>query len=372
VTPPAEQILIVRHGHGRGRLPNYLQWALDDIARLRPRLSARLRFHDTGQASPDLVGVGSVVFWLADPLRERYPQCYLEAVRIRDEARAQGMRIVNDPDALSNTIKSVQAKRWRATGISTPRHYPFATRYELEGALREASFPVVLRADQLHALEGMSVCATPEDVLALPDKVIRYPGALAEFVDVRSGYEGSSPDTAWSQLFHKKRQFVFGPVTRTSHLFFSTEPLVASHTCTFRLAPQHISRWQRVISRVTKRVPQANARRWKAITAENPANRRVFDLFQQALREDIRYWERGSEHAHVMRAAMDALGLDFAAIDYSSLADGSVVLWEANPHFNLPSARQRMLPKERRTNERLQSYGDAIAEFLGSLADDAV
>jgi hypothetical protein len=106
--------------------------------------------------------------------------------------------------------------------------------------------------------------------------------------------------------------------------------------------------------------------------AANPSNRIAFDLFQEALREDIRYWEAGSEHTDVMRAAMSVLELDFAAIDYSSLADGSVVLWEANPHFNLPPARQRMLPKQRRTRERLRSYGDAIAEFLGSLVDDGV
>jgi hypothetical protein len=367
MTTPAEKILIVRHGPGRGRLSNYLQWALDDIAKRQPRLSARLRFHHTGESAPDLGGVRAVVFWLSDPLRERYPDCYVEAARIRDAARSRGVRIVNDPDALSNTIKSVQARWWRAAGVPTPAHYPFATRNQLEDALGRAAFPVVLRADQLHALEGMRVCATPDDVLALPDETIRYPGALAEFVDVRSGYEASNPRTAWSQLFHKKRQFVFGHVTRTSHLFFSAEPLVASSTCTFRLAPEHVSWWQRAVARLTKRLPQANASRWKAILAENPASRPAFDLFQDALREDLRYWEAGSDRADVMRAAMSALGLDFAAIDYSSLADGSVVLWEANPHFNLPSARQRMLPKERRTRERLTSYGDAIAEFLGSL-----
>jgi hypothetical protein len=371
MTTPAEQILVVRHGHGRGRLPNYLQWALDDIARRRPRLASRFRFHHTGGPPPDLDGVRAVVFWLADPLRERYPQCYAEAARIRDEARAQGMRIINDPDALSNTIKSVQARKWRAAGVSTPRHHPFTTRHQLKEALRTVPFPVVLRADQLHALEGMRVCTTPDDVLALPDEAIRYPGALAEFVDVRSGYEATGQRSVWSQLFHKKRQFVFGHVTRTSHLFFSAEPLVASHTCTFRLASQQVSRWQRAVARLAKRLPQASTRRWKVIIAESPSSRVEFDLFEDALREDVRYWETRSEDADVMRAAMNALGLDFAALDYSSLADGSVVLWEANPHFNLPSARQRMLPRERRTSERLRSYGDAIAEFLASLADDA-
>jgi hypothetical protein len=371
MTTPAEQILVVRHGHGRGRLPNYLQWALDDIARRRPLLWSRLRFHDTGAAFPDLGGIRAVVFWLADPLRERYPQCYLEAERIRDEARAQGMRIINDPDALSNTIKSVQARKWRAAGVSTPRHHPFTTRHQLKEALRTVPFPVVLRADQLHALEGMRVCTTPDDVLALPDEAIRYPGALAEFVDVRSGYEATRQRSVWSQLFHKKRQFVFGHVIRTSHLFFSPDPLVSSQTCTFRLPTQHISRWQRAIARLGKRLPQASTRRWKAMIAESPSSRTAFELFQDALREDVRYWEAGSEKPDVMKVAMNALELDFGAVDYSSLADGSVVLWEANPHFNLPPARQRMLPKQRRTRERLQSYGDALAEFLRSLADDS-
>jgi hypothetical protein len=70
-----------------------------------------------------------------------------------------------------------------------------------------------------------------------------------------------------------------------------------------------------------------------------------------------------------MAAAVRALDLDYAAVDYSSRADGSVVLWEANPHFGQPGRRNRNLYRRRRTRRRVQSYREAIGDFLGAVAD---
>ena len=75
--------------------------------------------------------------------------------------------------------------------------------------------------------------------------------------------------------------------------------------------------------------------------------------------------------APATRAAMTALGIDFAAIDYSSLGNGDVILWEANPYFYFPPMRERMFVRERRTPERVASYHAAIGDFLERLADGA-
>jgi hypothetical protein len=189
VTPrDGGDVLVVRHGPDRGRLHGYLQEVFDAVARRHPDVAARLRFHETGAPPPDLDGVAAVLFLLADPLRELYPPCYAEARAVADEARSRGIAVANDPDALSNTVKSVQAARWRERGIPTPAHLAFRDQHELEAVLGDVRFPAILRADELHAQEGMRLCRSAEEVVALPPDAIRYPGALAEFVDVRAGY----------------------------------------------------------------------------------------------------------------------------------------------------------------------------------------
>lgn len=71
-----------------------------------------------------------------------------------------------------------------------------------------------------------------------------------------------------------------------------------------------------------------------------------------------------------MLRACEVLGLQFAAIDYSSLSDGSFVIWEANPHFRLPKLRDVRLPKQRLAAQRIASYYDAVGDFLGSLIEE--
>ena len=71
-----------------------------------------------------------------------------------------------------------------------------------------------------------------------------------------------------------------------------------------------------------------------------------------------------------MQRALGALGLEFAAIDYSDLADGGVILWEANPHPQIPRLEQIKMPYLRRASERLATYHDAIGEFFRELASE--
>ena len=84
---------------------------------------------------------------------------------------------------------------------------------------------------------------------------------------------------------------------------------------------------------------------------------------------DLAYWEQGEEAPDVLRQAVRSLGLDYAAVDYATRADGSVVLWEANPHFGQAGRRHRNLMRRRRTIERLSSYRAAVADFLVAVAD---
>lgn len=339
-TARSGDVLIVRHGPERGRLPNYLQGVLDEIIAARPALGRRLRYYNTGEPRPSLNGIASVVFWLGDPVRELYPACFADALPIAQDATQRGLRIINHPQALSNTIKSVQADLWLNAGLPAIAHKRFTDRSGMIAAVSQTHFPAILRADEQHAQIGTRLCATADEVLQVPAAEVHYPAALVEFVDVRPSHRRwLRRSSLFAQLFHKKRQFVFGSRTCNSHLFFSTNPLVASHTSTFLGVPP-----------------------WPT----DPIVRRQLD---EAIALDVAYWERGSEAAATMRAAVDALGLDFAAIDYASRGDGSVVLFEANPYFHFPPMRDRMLPDERRTVERVAGYYAHIGDMLERLCD---
>ena len=69
-----------------------------------------------------------------------------------------------------------------------------------------------------------------------------------------------------------------------------------------------------------------------------------------------------------MARAVRALELDFAAIDYSRKPDGSLVLWEANPHPSLPVWRHQALPVARRLRGRWLRLFDGALRFLDELA----
>ena len=335
-------MLVVRHGEGRGRLPRYLQECLDALGRSHPAIARRLRVHHTGSPAPELGAARAVVFWLADPLRESYPTCYAEACTIADAARARGIRIVNPPEALSNSVKSVQAALWQAAGVPTPAHRRFAARSELEACLPTVSFPAIVRADDLHGQWHMHVCRTADEALAVVDQRWRYPGSIAPLVDTRADYRQRDAPPPWSAFFHKKRVFVFGDVLCPTHLYFSDGPIVAQRTST--LYPYRKLR-----------------RRGRLIEAQR--------RYGSSIAADLAYVNRAAEHGDLMRRAARVLGLDFMAIDYASTADGGVVLWEANPYFHLPPWYANPLPVKRRLWRRFRRFHDSLAAFFRSLLD---
>lgn len=90
-------ILIVRHGQARARLYPYLDAVFQYISAFYPGLYKKLLFHETGSPLPHLNGIKTVVFLLADPLKEMYPSCYEEARAIARDARSLNLRIINAP-----------------------------------------------------------------------------------------------------------------------------------------------------------------------------------------------------------------------------------------------------------------------------------
>ena len=344
--PAAGLILVIRHGPNRGPhinlrsfRPASYQPIVDDL-RIRHRAVAdRLRFWNTGTPPPELEGFSTILCLLQDPLRERFPNCYREVKELTDHARERGIRVVNPPEMLSNSVKSTQARLWKQAGIPTPDHRPFRNAEELRQAAQEIRFPVFVRSDLHHTQEGMSLCATREALDAIPTDRLSFPGTLCGFIDTREGYKISAPGTPWAEFYHKKRAMVFGDEVVNNHVFFGSNPIVSSKTCTFShyrsLNPLH---------------------RWRAT-----------QHCQEHIALDNAFFEAPTENATVLRRAARTLGLDWAAIDYSTSANGEVVLWEANPHFALQMWPLQILPGPRHVADRHHGIHDAIARFLETL-----
>ena len=341
-------ILLVRHGPGLGRFAGYGERTLQWIRRRDPALAERILVHETGTGAlpTAAAGAGAVVFWMADPLRELYPECHAEATQIAELAARRGARVVNPPAALSNTIKSTQARLWERAGVPCAVSHRFAGRAELEALLATMAMPVIVRPDLLHAQEGMRICGTPAEAVEAVEVDGRYPGALVPFVDTREDYRRRDPANLWAQFYHKKRVYVFGDVVLPSCIFFSRSPVVAWKGSTF----SRYDGWRSLLE-------------WAAYL-------RRFD--REAVAADIAFVRNPPEQPALMRRATSALGLDFAAIDYSTFVDGSVVLWEANPHPYIPGWRSTGMPLVRRTLPRLARIHAQIAEFFRSLIHDTV
>jgi hypothetical protein len=341
VGAPQPGLLIVRHGPGRGRLPGYLAPALKRLAELDPAKLVGVRFHETGSsAAPDLSDVAAVFFWLADPLREMYPDCFAEAAEIEARARAAGLRLVNPPSSLSNSIKSVQARLWIDAGIPTPPCVPVENREQLEAAANGTGFPVLLKSDRLHAQERMVFCASAAALRAYPDVSLPLPGVVSPFIDTRAGWADRRPGTPWAAAHHKKRLIVFGDVLQARNVFFSDGPIVGLSTSSiWRFRPRD----------------------------GRPSRPGLFGLRRRERAElaiDLAYFRTGECDApDVMRRAARVLGFGFAAIDYSVFADGRVCLWEANPYHYVPGPRSYVLPEQRHFQERY----DAFCRALGAL-----
>jgi hypothetical protein len=341
-----ERILFVRHGPGRGphiRLsrfrPKIYQPMLDEFAIRYPELRQAIDVWETGTAPPPLDKYAAVVCVLCDPLRELYPECYRDASAVAEQANRLGIRVVNPPDALSNSIKSRQADLLTRAGIPTPKHVAFRNRQELVDAVRQVQFPAIVRADLLHAQQSMRLCRTAEEVLALREESIAYPGAIAELVDTREGFRKTMPGTPWATHFHKKRAFVFGEHVVNNHVFFGNSPIVGGKTSTFGHY-QSLNPIRRMLA--------------------NAACREHIEL-------DYAYFRKGEEHSDQLRKVSKALGQEFVAIDYSCTADGGIVVWEANPHFCLYPWPFEVLARQRRLRERHGRFHEAIQQFFVDL-----
>lgn len=345
-------VLVVRHGEGRGRIPDYGRHMLDRLRTTNPGLSSRLSVHGTGQAPVDVAGARAVVFWLADPL-ELYPACLDEASRIAERAHGLGLPIVNPPAALAGFSKSKQLKAWREAGIPTPAGEPFASPVELGIIAHRSSYPILIRGDTQHGETGR-YCARVSEVLPLPGSAGAFPGIVSEFVDVRSAWRRSRPTTVWARFHHRRRVYVVGDEVVPGTLYFSRDPVVSRSSST-------LQDYRERARRIRERTPSGKRRALQLALA------RLGTEHRRCLRAERRFLAASADSPELMVRAAQVLGLGFAAIDYSLFPDGTPMLWELNPYPFIPGARQTPFPELRGIPQALERLYGAVEKLFEKL-----
>ncbi|MEX1251720.1 MAG: hypothetical protein WEA77_11060 [Hyphomonas sp.] len=333
-------ILVVTHGPGRGRSVPTGRAFLTRLETRAPELAARLQFHQTGKAAPSLSGIGLVVFWLGDPLRQKYPECYRDAVDIARSAARRGIAVLNSPDALSNTAKATQSAIWQPAGIPSAPVRCVRSGEELLTAFSELAGPSLLRGDDTHAERAIRVLSDQADADRAA-RELRAPAALVRIHDVRSEFRaaGADPSSLFCRFHHKARAFVFRGEVKASHLFFSRDLVVGLSNCLLAREARPKRRFLRSLG----------FRR---------------DLFNDLIATDLTYFGADMSYKDVLVRAVAALGLDVAAVDYSIRPDGTPILWEANPYFWLPRGEESVLSAERHAVERVDASLDWLARCL--------
>jgi hypothetical protein len=340
-------LLIVRHGPSRGRNPDYWQTFFDYLERARPDIFCRIRFAETGGPQPSLDGIGAVLFLLGDPLRELYPHCYEEAVKIREHAATKGISVYHDPDVISGFTRESQFHAWKEASIPTPWVRPFSEINELCDILCKVEPPFLLRAPYGRSQRDIRLIRDVAELEPNLHDSCMTAGVITEFVDTREGFRRKDPTSVYAWYFHKKRIHVLGNTVRTNHVYFSLDPIVGLKTSNFEVRRPDLMDLKSPIPYLRKY--------WK---------------LPQCIQEDYGYWKAGTEHENLMIRATRALGLAFTAIDYSTLADGSVILWEANPYPATVS--KSPLPRLRHSQGRAEGIHARLGEALLTLIPDPV
>ncbi|MGE0440208.1 MAG: hypothetical protein AB7L66_11425 [Gemmatimonadales bacterium] len=246
-----------------------------------PEVRARFELRPLGAAVRDWSRYRLHVPWLQDPVQAWSARAYRRALRLNDECRARGIPVVNPVDQLANAGKAAGAAHIASVGFRTPRVVPVGDWARFRRDRAGLAFPFLLREDWGHGAITVRV-DNEADLAAVRVESFRRPVA-SEFVDV------VSPDG----LFRKYRYVVAGDlgVRQSVHV----------------------------------------ASRWEVRGTPDRA------VYSEAIRDEEIAFTSSPEPEHErFQAARRALGVDFAAFDYSHDQEGRLVVWEANP---LPSIR---------------------------------
>ncbi len=326
-------------------MPQYGDHILDWLRAERPDLARRIRVHETGTAPPVLDDVRGIFFWLADPLKIKYPDCYAETLAIQEEAQRRRLPMMNRPTALANYDKAAQARRFQEAALPSPPAILIESLDDLDDCVQRFGLPLLVRGSQSFSQEGTIVLRTRRDVASvqmagLPGRAIATP-----LMDVRGPRAGSEARDLWGRHYHRKRVLLIGDVCVPYSLFFARTPVVSQETSVYA-DYQSWRRRFRALGRLRKPALAFAARRLG---------------IRRALELEGEFAEAPLESEEVFRRAGACLELEFLAFDFATTPTGEIMIWEANPFPYLAAADSTFLGNWRNSEPTVRRAYRAFA-----------
>jgi glutathione synthase/RimK-type ligase-like ATP-grasp enzyme len=260
----------------------------------------------------------AIAFYYHDPLKDLYPDIYRYAKKIESLCIKHNIRMINKPDALSNSKKSTQLIILSENGINVAKAYPFNNKDELSRISSE-DYPIFIRSNAGHDTENETVQGpfkSFEDLCAryIENKIEKkhLSGKTAiQWIDTRF------PDGHY-RLY---RAFVCGTEVITGNMYISPEWYIHRKN--------NITIGEKIL-----------AEQKKFLSKEySPSEKNTFIKVNTIL------------------------NLDFSAIDYTYTKDGRIVVWEANPHPALPAWTEEEPSKSKITNLIATQYEKILKEL---------
>lgn len=245
-------------------------------------------YDKTMSVNPDFIRqYAAVGFFYHDPLYELYPDVYAYAKRLEAICQEAGIPLINKPDALSNTSKSVQLNLLRQADFSVAKAYPFTDITELAHIPRE-DYPVFIRVEAGHDSQGEFV-----------------QGPFDTYNELVLGYQ---------PFMLQKREHVKNMVaiqfiaTQKNNVYYNKFRCLATQHNVIKAYSYFSSHWY--------------------IHGDNAIKE---PWTQDANQCFIRSTYTPQEEAFFLKA-IRTLQFDFCAFDYGIKPNGEIVIWEANPH----------------------------------------
>lgn len=269
-------ILLIRHPQkGPWFYRQFLDWLGSNFPQVRQRFELAL----LGQGNAiDPSRYRLLVPWLQDPVQAWSMKAYAQACSLAARFEAQGLPVINKPEALANSAKSTMLDTTRALGIRAARSIPIGRVADLHRAAVELGYPFILRPDHVHGLKGVRI-EGQSDIDRISERSLSAIGkpVAIEFIDTVSA----------DGLFRKFRYLAAGDSGVNVHLIAS--------------------------------------RHWE-VRGDSKA------MTEALVAEERAFIGRHNRDAPIFNALRRALDFDFAAFDYAYDPSGNLVVWEANPY----------------------------------------
>lgn len=234
-----------------------------------------------------------VIFYFRDPLKHLYPDVYQYAKKIQKICNDSGIRLVNDPDALSLSAKSDQLKILSDNGYLVAKSFKFENVSDLS-KIELALYPLFIRNNAGHDSDNLTMQGPFSSYSDILQNYKDKPLSNKKHLDGNVAIQWIDTKSSKDSLYRRYRAFATSIDAITGNLYISAD--------------------------------------WYIHGANN-----VSDLSAQHENESFIYKEYTKNEKDFFIGVNNVLGLKFSAIDYAYTRDGKIVIWEVNPHPAFPA-----------------------------------